>query len=47
MVGVDLGHGPSRLAPRWLVASSAEVQVHPAALDFELVAFGAVMAQIA
>ena len=37
LVGVDLGHGPSRLAPRWLVASSPQMQVHPAALDFEFV----------
>jgi hypothetical protein len=37
LVGVDLGHGPGRLPPRWLVAASPEVQVDPAALPLELV----------
>jgi hypothetical protein len=37
LVGVDLGHGPSRLPLRWLVAAGPQVQVHPAALDLELV----------
>ncbi len=36
LVGVDLGHGPSRLPPG-LVAAGAEVQVDPAALELELV----------
>ena len=45
LVGVDLGHGPIWIAPRWLVASSPQMQVHPAALDFEFVAFGPVMAR--
>jgi hypothetical protein len=26
-----------RLAPRWLVASDPQVQIHPAALELELV----------
>jgi hypothetical protein len=37
LVGVDLGHGPSELSPRWLVAAGPQVQVDPAALEFELV----------
>ena len=37
LVGVDLGHGPSRLPPPRLVASGPEVQVDPAALELELV----------
>jgi hypothetical protein len=35
LVGVDLGHGPNRLA--WLVAAGPKVQVDPAALELELV----------
>jgi hypothetical protein len=37
LVGVDLGHDPGRLPPRWLVASGAQVQIDPAALELELV----------
>ncbi len=37
LVRVDLSHGPGRLAPRWLVASGAQVEVDPAALELELV----------
>src|SRR5215212_4701105 len=37
LVGVDLGHGPSWLAPRWLVTSGTQVQVDPAALELEFV----------
>ena len=37
MVEVELGHGPSRLPPRWLVASGPQVQIDPAALELELV----------
>jgi hypothetical protein len=37
LVGIDLGHRPSRLPPRWLVSSGPEVQVDPAALELELV----------
>jgi hypothetical protein len=37
LVGVELGHGPSRLPPRWLVASGPQVQVDPTALKLELV----------
>jgi hypothetical protein len=46
LVRVDLGHGPGRLPPRWLVAPDAEVQVDPAALELELVdlAFAVVLA---
>jgi hypothetical protein len=36
LVGFDLGHVPSRLPPG-LVAAGAEVQIDPAALEFELV----------
>jgi hypothetical protein len=36
LVGVDLGHVPSRLPPG-LVAAGAEVQVDPAALELQLV----------
>jgi hypothetical protein len=32
LAGVDLGHGPGRLPPWWLVASGPQVQVDPAAL---------------
>ena len=37
LLGVDLGHGPSRLPPPRLVAAGPEVQVDPAALELELV----------
>jgi hypothetical protein len=37
LIGVDLGHGPGRLSPVWLVASGPEVQVDPAALQLKLV----------
>jgi hypothetical protein len=37
LVGVDLGHDPSRLPPWRLVASGPQVQVDPAALELELV----------
>jgi hypothetical protein len=37
LVGVDLGHRPGRLPPRWLVASNPQMQVDPAALELELV----------
>jgi hypothetical protein len=37
LVGVDLGHDPTWLAPRWLVALGPEVQVDPAALELELI----------
>jgi len=37
LVRIQLGHGPSRLPPRWIVASSPEVQIDPAALELELV----------
>jgi hypothetical protein len=37
LVGIELGHGPSRLAPRCLVESGPEVQVDPAALELKLV----------
>jgi hypothetical protein len=37
LVGVDLGHGPGRLAPRWVVAAGPQVQVDPAALELKLV----------
>jgi hypothetical protein len=36
-VGVDLGHGRSRLPLWWLVASGPEVQVDAAALEVEFV----------
>ena len=36
LVGGDLGHGPGRLPP-WLVAAGPKVQIHPAALQLELV----------
>ena len=36
LVGIDLGHGPGRLPP-WLVAAGPKVQIHPAALQLELV----------
>ena len=35
--GIELGHGPSRLPPRWLVSSGPKVQVDPTALKLELV----------
>ena len=37
LVGVDLSHGRSRLVPGWLVAAGPQVQIHPAALELELV----------
>ena len=37
LVGVDLSHGPARLAPRRLVPAGAKMQVDPATLEFELV----------
>ena len=38
LLGVDLGHGPSRL-PSWrIVAAGPEMQVDPAALERELIA---------
>jgi hypothetical protein len=37
LLGVDLGHDPSRLPPWWLVASGPQVQVDPAALKLEVV----------
>ena len=37
MVGVDLGHGPDRLPPVWLVAAGPQVKEDPAALELELV----------
>jgi hypothetical protein len=37
LVGVELDHGPSRLPSRGLVASGAQVQVDPAALELEFV----------
>ena len=37
LVGVDLSHGPARLAPRRLVPACAKMQVDPAALELELV----------
>jgi hypothetical protein len=37
LVGVELGHGPSWLAPWRLVAAGPQVQVDPAALELELV----------
>src|SRR4029453_14076052 len=37
LVGIDLGHEAGRLAPRWLVAAGAEMQIDPAALELELV----------
>jgi hypothetical protein len=37
LVRVELSHGPSWLPARWLVASGPEVEVHPAALELELV----------
>jgi hypothetical protein len=37
LVRVEFGHGPSRLASRWLVASGPQVNVDPAALERELV----------
>jgi hypothetical protein len=37
LVGVDLSHGPARLAPRRLVPAGAKVQVDPATLELELV----------
>ena len=46
LVGVEFGHRPAGLAPRWLVASGPKVQVDPAALELELVdlAFAVVLA---
>ena len=43
---VDLGHGLGWRRPRWLVPAGPEVQVDPAALEFELVdlAFAVVLA---
>jgi hypothetical protein len=37
LLGVDLGHDPSRLPPPWLVASGPQVQIDPGALELELV----------
>jgi hypothetical protein len=37
LLGVDLGHGRSRLPLRRIVASGPQVQVDPAALELELV----------
>ena len=37
LVGVDLGHGPSRLPPRRLVTPGPQVQVDPAALELKFV----------
>jgi hypothetical protein len=37
LVRVELGHDSSRLPPRRLVAPGPEVQVHPAAMELELV----------
>ena len=37
LVGVELGHDRSPLPPRGLVAAGPQVQVDPAALEFELV----------
>jgi hypothetical protein len=37
LLRVELGHDPSRLPPRRLVASGPQVQVDPAALELELV----------
>src|SRR4029453_14901110 len=36
LVGIDLGHEAGRLAPRWLVAAGAEMEINPAALELEL-----------
>jgi hypothetical protein len=46
LVRVDLGHGPGRLRPRWLVAPGPEVQVDPVGLELKLVdlAFAVVLA---
>jgi hypothetical protein len=37
LVGIEFGHGASRLPPRWLVGSGAQVQVDPAALKLQLI----------
>jgi len=37
LLGVNLGHGPSWLPPRRLVASGPQVPVHPAAPELELI----------
>jgi hypothetical protein len=37
LVGVDLGHGPDRLPPRWLLAAGPQVQEALAVLELELV----------
>ena len=37
LVGVDLSHGPARLAPRRLVPAGAKMQVDLATLELELV----------
>jgi hypothetical protein len=37
LLGVDLGHGPSRLPPWRIVAAGPEMQVDPAALERELI----------
>ena len=37
LVGIQLGHGPSRLPPRRLVASSPKVQIDSVALELELI----------
>jgi hypothetical protein len=37
LVGIELGHGPSWLPPRWFVSPGPQVQVDPAALEIELV----------
>jgi hypothetical protein len=37
LLGVDLGHGPSRLPPWRIVAAGPEMQVDPAALELELI----------
>jgi hypothetical protein len=37
LLRIQLGHGPSRLPPRRLVAPGPEVQVDPAALELEFI----------
>jgi hypothetical protein len=37
LVGIELGHSPRRLPPRWLVASGPKVQVDRSGLELELV----------
>ncbi len=37
LIRVDVGHGRSRLPPRWFVASGPEMQIDTRALEFEFV----------